>query len=154
MFWQNLRAPWHDRIVSTDASLWGAGVVTGHRSSESVASAARFVERDRFTLAEERAVARVAAGLKEGSGPTLDSKHDRDNKGCMNTFAGCEVYDARDWHQVPDDMTHGPWNLVCSHPWSRAGANLPELEARAALIGVRHILRNKSVFGKRFLNAS
>ena len=56
------------------------------------------------------------------------------------------VFDPRrglgdEWRELRAAIGEAKWNLVCSKAWQRE-ASLPELEARALLTGLRHLLRN------------
>ena len=70
----------------TDASEWGAGVVAGRRDRKLVAEAGRLCERDRFSLGEEVAFARVASGYRDLDPSVLPLPRRRVKDGPMNSF--------------------------------------------------------------------
>ena len=49
---RDLSAPWSSQVDVADASMWGMGMVTGHRPASEVASVARVNERWRFSREE------------------------------------------------------------------------------------------------------
>ena len=134
----------------TDASEWGAGVVAGQRATESVGRAGRLIERSRFSYEDEIAIARLASGMCEydSSAPPRHRLHGKD--GPMNEFAGGKCIDSSRWREVSDDLVHGAWSLVACKRWKKF-AGIPELIARAAFVGVRHVLRNSLAPGRRLL---
>lgn len=67
LLWQDLRSGWHDHLVMTDASEWGAGVVASRRDRSSIALAGRCCERNRFSFDDDIAMARAAAGFESKS---------------------------------------------------------------------------------------
>ncbi len=105
--------------------------------------------RQKF-LREELAVARVVAGLEDVDLETASSKIDRVRDGPMNEFAGGFCRSSEHLSAASESLTHGPWKLVASDPW-RKSVGMPEFEARAALIGVRYLFRNRRAHRARVL---
>lgn len=155
LLWRDLSIPWSTEVTAIDASDWGLGATSAVFDQQEVRSLGKHSERWRFDI-ESFAKPRASTF---GAELSLDC----DEAGSI-AWAACD-------QQVPGlkpiriveeksqndrfqlirlKSLHKKWKVVGRYKWKRSEP-IPVLEARAALHGVKHTLRNFSNFGQRHL---
>lgn len=155
LIWRDLSAPWSHEVLSIDASTWGLGATSADFPMSEVKQLGKFSERWRFdsdvyknprmstfgadvAAASDQAAAHLWASNSAQAGgmepiQVVPSKREQDK-----------------FEPIRLSVLHKSWKMVGRHRWKRSEP-IPVLEARAALFGVKHVLRNRNNFGKRHL---
>ena len=159
LLWKDLRAPWADCLVATDASEWGLGAVIAGAPSGLVAQIGRVRDRWRFgdpSAACPRVRAAQAAALAAGgAGPVGAAglrEPDADNEVLLRQIPRLRgdpdpggqssvPRPSASFEEAPVEAVCRPWAVCGRRRWAVQRA-MPILEGEAVLYGFRHMIRS------------
>ena len=135
---RNLSAEWSDEVFTSDASLWGRGVVSSQRDRSLIREQGQYRDRWRFSRDEEQSVLHAPQVGPGTFSDLLDFEKSQAKAG-----------DPR----IPEislELLDGGWKVLSSQPWERREP-IVILEGRALVWIVQHLARSCSNHGKRHL---
>lgn len=135
---RDLSAQWSPHVFAVDASTWGRGVVKAEASVDLVREQAKYLDRWRFKIDDERQVQRSEV---VGAGCCAD---------ILEFEIANQHTDTVGIPEVDPSILNLSWKKVNSSPWKRPEA-IPVLEGRALVWTVQHLARSQVNHGKRHL---
>ncbi|CAK0903327.1 unnamed protein product [Prorocentrum cordatum] len=143
---RKLQVSWSSKVMCTDASFWGFGLVCKDLDKDLVGSMGCFSERWRF-LGDNKVLSRAwAAGSDDDGIMTKPLESSKD----FQQFVGDEEANnearTRAAGRLPEAVREEGWAVVGSHKWGSPPDNIVEGEARAIAFGVKHICRSTKAF--------
>ena len=157
LIWRDLSMPWSTEVQSIDASTWGLGATAAEFGEDEVRRLSKFSERWRFDSDVYRNPRASTMGVDVGG-----SSDDVDVlKWASNNFSNSgngldrirvipDKPQSEKFMPIKLESLQKSWRMVGRYKWRRLEP-IPVLEARAALFGVKHILRTAGNFNKRHL---
>lgn len=137
---QDLACGFCSEVVAVDASEWGLGAVASHFNIDEVKVLSSFNERWRFK-SEVASNARQYTFMEDEKIRTsYFEEFEKDN-----VTLGSNVFTS-----VPFSAVDRNWKMVGRVQWKQE-ESMPVLESRAALFGVKHLIRKKGNHGTRML---
>ena len=131
------------KVVATDASGWGYGVVGQWWEKERVTEAMDFKERWRFSRRAERDLLHM--NLPDSFDPADTHADTRADTALLPDLPELAP------GQVVDTGGAKGWTVIASAAWSRQPGHIVEGEARGIVFGLKHLLRSTDNFGRRLL---
>ena len=166
LIWRDLSSPWSSTVHSIDASNWGLGATRAEFQKEEVVELGRHSEKWRFSteqFSKPRASTmgmEVASDLDEAAAyqwaaaETEVTRHGGRSGGDGKVVEPIVVVPPKSEDEKFSPLRFSTlkkdWTVVGRYKWKRLEP-IPVLEARAALYGVKHVLRNGANFSKRHL---
>ncbi len=155
LIWRDLAIPWSGEVMSIDASNWGLGATMADFEVSEVREIGKFSERWRFESEEFRNPRASTMGVAVASGSDEESAvqwaHQISNTSKLCPLTVVPKKNQRDlFVPFPFQVLKKQWRVVGRYKWKRQEP-IPVLEARAALHGIKHVLRSVDNFGKRHL---
>ena len=155
LIWRDLSIPWSGEVMSIDASNWGLGATMADFEVSEVRDLAKFSERWRFESEEFRNPRASTMGVAVASGSDEESAvqwaHQFRDTNKLQPLTVVPKKNQQDlFVPFPFQVLKKHWKVVGRYKWKRQEP-IPVLEARAALHGIKHVLRRVDNFGKRHL---
>ncbi|CAK0857017.1 unnamed protein product [Prorocentrum cordatum] len=143
---RKLQVSWSSKVMCTDASFWGFGLVCKDLDKDLVGSMGCFSERWRF-LGDSKALSRAwAAGPSEDEIITKPLESSKDFQQFVGDEEASKEARTRAAGRLPEAVREEGWAVVGSHKWGSPPGNIVEGEARAIAFGVKHICRSTKAF--------
>ncbi|CAK0911498.1 unnamed protein product [Prorocentrum cordatum] len=148
---RKLQVSWSSKVMCTDASFWGFGLVCKDLDKDLVGSMGCFSERWRF-LGDNKVLSRAwAAGSSEDEIITKPLESSKDFQKFVGDEEASKEARTRAAGRLPEAVREEGWAVVGSHKWGSPPDNVVEGEARAIAFGVKHICRSTKAFESHHL---